>query len=237
MAHRGGLFYRPENSLAAFEHSISLGIQWAECDIRLARDNVPVLHHNDRIALPVGGSKTVRELDSRELARIDIGGGEVVPTLRELLKRFGGKMRIDLELKELDAVERVIPLLSEMRMTERVVISSFIPEALQLARDLAPGIPRGLLVDRLTGRIVGGRSAVRAALMLGCGFLLPHFHRLSREMVAAAREEGMRVIPWTVNQTEDARAAVELGVDGLISDRPDQFFSLIPNQATRVSSR
>lgn len=229
IAHRGGLYYRPENSLAAFEHSVSLGVDWAECDIRLSRDLVPVLHHDDRIDLPSKGDKGIRELDRQELASFDIGGGERVPTLQEVLEKYGNTLHFDIELKELDTVERVIEIVLEMQLAGRVIISSFIPEALQLSRDIAPQIPRGLLVDRLTGRIIGSKSAVKAGVMFHCEYFLPHFAALSADWVSAAKNEGMKVIPWTVNRLDDGKRLVDLGVDGLVTDRVDQFFPLLPN--------
>ncbi len=229
IAHRGGLYYRPENSFTAFEHSISLGAEWVECDIRLSRDLVPVVHHDDRISLPTGGDKGVRELDHNTLAKMDIGGGESVPVLKEVLHRFGRKLCINLELKELDAVEKVIHLILDMGLVERVIISSFIPEAIQLSRDIAPEIPRGLLVDRLTGRIVGPKSAVKAGAMFRCEYFLPHYSALSADWVSAAKNEGMKVLPWTVNRLDDGKRLIDLGVDGLVSDRIDQFFPLLPH--------
>ncbi len=227
IAHRGGLYYRPENSLAAFEHSVLLGVKWAECDVRLSRDHVPMLHHDDRIDLPAGDDKGIRELDANELAKLDIGGGEPVPSLREVLERFGEKLCFDIELKELDSVGKVVEVVLELQLSGRVMISSFIPEALQLARDIAPEIPRGLLVDRLTGRIVGPKSAVKAGAMFHCEYFLPHFTALSADWVLAARNEGMKVIPWTVNRLDDGKRLVDLGVDGLVTDRVDQFFPLL----------
>lgn len=227
IAHRGGLFYRPENSRAAFEHSLSLGIEWAECDVRLSRDLTPVLHHDDRIALPKGRDKGIRELSVRELASIDIGGGESVPTLKRVLQEFGQNLHFDIELKELDTIEKVIQLIHNLNLIDRVIISSFIPEALQAARDISPAIARGLLVDRLTGRIIGPKSAVKAGVMFQCQYFLPHYLGLSSEWISAASSEGMKVIPWTVNKLEDGKKLIEQGVNGLISDRADQFFSLI----------
>ncbi len=230
IAHRGGLFYRPENSLAAFENSISLGIEWAECDIRLSKDGQPVVFHDDRIPFQIGATRSVRDLTAAELSKVDIGGGETVPTLDELLNQIGHRMRLDLELKELDAVSAVIDSVRQANLKERVIISSFIPEALQLSRDIEPRIDRGLLVDRLTGRIMGGRSAVRAALLLGCKYFLPHYRSLTVEWIQAVQKEGMLVVPWTVNLMTEAEALIELGVNGLISDRPDQFLPLLANR-------
>jgi len=198
-----------------------------ECDVRLAKDQVPVIFHDEAVRLPDGREKPIRELDHKRLGTIDIGGGEAIPTLKEALRRFGVRLFFDVEIKELDAVKKVLNIINTMSLSGRTMVSSFIPEALQTARDIAPQIERGLLVDRLTGGIMGGKSAIKAAAMLGCAFFLPDYRALSGKWVTAAQSEGMKVVPWTVNRLEDGKALIENGVDGLISDRPDQFHFLL----------
>jgi len=220
IAHRGGLFYRPENTFAAFEYSIEQGIEWVECDVRLSRDTIPVIIHDDRLHLSGGGKLAVRDLSYQQLSTYDMGGGESIPTLEDLIKRLGNRLHFDLEIKEIDAVEKVIALVREYEVTDRIILTSFIPDALQIVKELAPEITRGLLIDRFTGRLAGGRSAVHAAKLLGCKYFLPHFHRISQEWVSAAHNEGLKVITWTVNHIDDVQKMLEYGVDGLISDCP-----------------
>ena len=136
-------------------------------------------------------------------------------------------MIFDLEIKELDAVGEVIKVVKQCIESERVMVTSFIPDALQTARQLAPEIVRGLLVDRLTGRLAGGNAAVKAAHLLGCDYFLPHFHRLSPEWSRAAHNEGLKVIPWTVNKIENVEKMLSCVVDGLISDDPRAIKNMI----------
>jgi len=220
IAHRGGLFYRPENTMAALENAREMKMKWIECDIRISRDNVPVLIHDERINSNGGAKPIVRDLDYSELKNYDVGGGEYIPTLEQVLTEFGSDLMFDLEFKELDAVEKVIKVVNKCIDHERVMFTSFIPDALQNARKSAPEIVRGLLVDRLTGRLAGGKSAVKAARLLGCDYFLPHFHRLSPEWSRAAHSEGMKVVPWTVNKIENVEKMLDCQVDGLISDDP-----------------
>ncbi len=220
IAHRGGLQHRPENTLAAFRFAAQRGIDWVECDVRLSGDGVPVLVHDERLPDPNGGMRAVGELSYRQLKRIDFGNGESVLRLEELLSRFRNRLRFDIEVKELEAAERVLNLIEEHRLGDRAVVTSFIPEALQVVQEHAPNLARGLLVDRVFGRLVSGRSAIKAAILLGCSWFLPHFHSLSRGTISAAHAEGLRVIPWTVNRPEEALKLIDNGVDGLISDRP-----------------
>jgi len=223
IAHRGGLFYRPENTLAAFQHQLELGIRWVECDLRLGRDGAPVLVHDDRLMVPGSGYRQVREMSLKQLQQYDAGGGEGVPTLRRLFEKFGNSLFFDLELKELDAVEPVVKLISEFKVASRLFLTSFIPEVLQQLREIAGELPRGLLIDRISGVLVDGNSAVHTAGLLGCRYLLPEFHILNRDWIASAHAAGIGIIPWTVNRLRDAERLKEMGVDGLISDKPDQF--------------
>ncbi len=227
IAHRGGLYYRPENSIAAFEHSVELGIEWVECDVRLTRDNVLVLHHDDGRSGHGNGRKAIHDLDYEQLKSMDIGGGQHIPTVSDMLEKFKDKLHFDLELKEIDTVEKILPLLEQLGAIERVVISSFIPEALQLVKELMPQIRTGLLIDRLTGNITGGRSAVNGALLLGCSFIAPDYRIIKPDWIETAKSEGLRTVAWTVNHMQDGIRLVDMGIDGLISDRPDRFIPLV----------
>ncbi|MDP8237995.1 MAG: glycerophosphodiester phosphodiesterase [Candidatus Hatepunaea meridiana] len=221
IAHRGGLYYRPENSIAAVDYIYKQNIHWIESDVRMSKDGIPVLFHDERLHVPGLGNRAVRELHSRDLKKIDVGGGEMIPTLEGLLKRFGDKLSFDFDIKELDAVERVIALIKKFKLEQKIVITSFIPEALQRSLELAPDIKRGFLLDRLTGALVDGQHAVNAALLLKCDFFIPHFKLLSLDWAGTAQAKGLKVMVWTVNRLNDARKLIEMGVCGLISDRPD----------------
>ncbi|MFH0766353.1 MAG: glycerophosphodiester phosphodiesterase family protein [Calditrichota bacterium] len=223
IAHRGGLFYRPENTRAAFSHIVERGVRWIETDVRMTHDGVLVLCHDDRVTMPSGDLEAVRDLTYRQLRSHDAGGGETIMRLKDLLDEFGGRLSFDLEIKELDVVPKTVDLLREYRLERRVFLSSFMPEAMQEARELAPEIDRGLLVDRVVGRLVGGKGAVNAAILLDCRYFLPHLNRISASWVQTAHDAGMKVIPWTVNRPEDMKRMISLGVDGVISDRPDNL--------------
>ncbi len=151
VAHRGGLFYRPENTLAAFDYSLEHNILWVECDIRLSKDGVPVLVHDDRLEMPHGNLRAVRDMTFGELSSIDVGGGECIPTLKAFLERFRDNLRFVIEFKELDGTMRIIKLIEDLGVADRVILQSFIPDVLQVAKDVAPEIPRGFLVDRIAG--------------------------------------------------------------------------------------
>ncbi|MCF7809891.1 glycerophosphodiester phosphodiesterase [bacterium] len=227
VAHRGGMFYRPQNSMAAFEYTLTHGIDWIECDVRLSSDGIPVLFHDERVQAPGRGNCEIRETTAEELRTVDIGGGQTLPAVSDLLDKFGNKLNYDFDIKVLDGVDKVIELVREYGIQENCMISSFYAEALQRSREIAPEITRGYLIDRLTGRLVNGKAAVRAAKLLKCKYFLPHFKLLSQDWAEAALAGGLRIIPWTVNRVEDAQRLIDCGVSGLISDRPDYLKALM----------
>jgi len=213
--------------MAAFENSLALGIRWVECDVRLAAGGAPALSHDERVPTPGAGWQPLRELDAEQLQSCDMGGGEPVPLLRQLFAALGRELYFDLEIKELDVVEPVVELVAEFGLEERVVMTSFIPEALQLAVQEAPHLSRGLLLDRITGALVDARSAVNAARLLDCRWFQPEYRTTDAEMVRLAHQEGFKVVPWTVNRPADVERLMEMGVDGIISDRPDIFIKKV----------
>ncbi len=233
IAHRGGMFYKPQNTLAAFGYSVQQRILWAECDIRLSRDGVPVVVHDDRILMPDGTKRAIRDLTVADLLKIDAGGGEYIPSLQEVLSLYSRNLSFYIEIKELDAVATTIEILRAGIDLEKIFISSFLPDALQLLKETDPDITRAFLVDRLAGKIAGCKSAVKTAALLECKYFLPQYRRVKPEWVKAAHDEGIKVIPWTVNKLKDASRMIECGVDGIITDCPLALKELIP--AARIA--
>ncbi len=214
------MFYNPENSQSAFQFCVDNDFSWVECDIRLTRDRVPVVFHDDRLALNGGHKCALRDVNYDELAEFHLKNGEPIPRLEDVLEQFGKMLHFDLEIKELDAARSVIEMVREFGVIKRVIISSFLPDVLQVCRNLEPLIERGFLIDRLAGKLTGSQNAVQGAKLLGCRYLLPHFHRLNAEWVHEARQEGLKIIPWTVNSHSDIEKFWHLHTDGIITDKP-----------------
>jgi glycerophosphoryl diester phosphodiesterase len=239
-AHRGGAALRPENTIAAFDHGIACGAEGLEFDVHLSKDGVVVVHHDDTLERTTSGRGRVAGATAAELAEIDAGfhfcdgdGGYPfrgkrigVPTLHEVLRRYPSASLI-IELKEggEDLAHRVIDEVRAADAVDRVAIGSFYADALRAVRRYDPAIATG-----------AAREETRWALYRSwCGwgigatpyreFQVPEWSGftpiVTRRFVAAAHRAGVAVKVWTVNAAEDMRRLVSLGVDGLITDRPD----------------
>lgn len=212
IGHRGARALEPENTLRAVARGLEC-VEWVEVDVRLSRDGIPVVIHDPSVDRTTDGKGLVREMALADLRRLDAGQGERIPFLQEVLDRVGHRGGLVVEAKEVETVPAISPLLREYG-TQDVMLVSFHAGALPAARSLLPGLATGLIVSRPEG------DPVEMALRAGAGTVLPRLDLVSEELVRAARERGIRVIPWTLNSRDEVRRAVALGADGFATDDP-----------------
>jgi glycerophosphoryl diester phosphodiesterase len=185
-AHRGGSKLRPENTITAFDHGLSLGADGLEFDVHLSRDGVVVVHHDPTLERTTNGRGPLAALTADELARLDAGyhfgppsppespaasagqpadrpyrglvGG--VPTLREVLQRYrDARLIIELKLNDADLAHQTIDEIRAADAVERVALGSFGTRVLRAARAYEPRIPTGS--SREETRLALYRSWVR----------------------------------------------------------------------------
>lgn len=229
IGHRGARSTAPENTLAGLRQAVAEGASWVEFDVKLTSDGHPVLIHDETVDRTTNGKGKVAEMSLADIRALDAGGwfgrrfaGEKVPTLDEALELMSGlAMGFNLEIKpcpgrEVEtakvALERVRALWPSFRATP--VISSFQHASLAAARDAVPGLPRGLLAERLPA------DWKKLAEELGCSFIHPGTRALTREEVAAVKAAGYPMLVWTVNEPARARELTAWGVDSIITDSP-----------------
>ena len=119
IAHRGASRDRPENTLSAFDEALRRGADAIELDLQLSRDGVPVVYHDRTLARAGGGRRRMSQLTLAQLRRLDAGfrsdafGGERIPTLTAVLRRYARRTRLLLEIKtrERDGLQRHLELM------------------------------------------------------------------------------------------------------------------------------
>jgi glycerophosphoryl diester phosphodiesterase len=240
VAHRGAGKLAPENTLAAFRLGASHGYRMFECDAKLSSDGVPFLMHdatltrttNARDIFGPAASPVAGDHEWSELARLDAGGwhsrpyaGEPLPTL-ENVSRFclAGGHCLNIEIKPTPGAERrtgeVVARHADRLWNNAPVaplLTSFQLEALRGALDTAPNLPRGLLLDTLE------KGWLETALALECVAVVCNHALWDAGTVKQARDAGLRCLSYTVNDEWAAQRLVDLGTDGIITDRVDLF--------------
>jgi len=233
-AHRGGAALRPENTLLAFDHGLSLGADGLEFDVRLSRDGVVMVHHDPTLDRTTSGTGPLAAHTAEELGRLDAGyrfdgfrgkaGG--VPRLDDVLRRYtGARFIIELKVNDPALAHRTIDAVRAAGAVERTALGSFGTRVLRAARAYEPRISTG--ASREETRLALYRSWVRWPVRRPPykEFQVPEMAGSTRvvspRFVDYAHQAGVRVQVWTVNELADMRRLLTWGVDALISDRPD----------------
>jgi glycerophosphoryl diester phosphodiesterase len=215
IGHRGARGLEPENTMRSFRKALELGVDYIECDVHMTKDGHIILMHDHTVDRTTSGSGPVNSFTFDEIRKLDAGKGETIPTLQELLDLTRGKVKLHIELKDETATKPTVHLVEKNGMGGEVFLTSGKTETLKRVRELNASIP--------TEHIFGEPpdDAIDRALSVGSKRISCHISHLTGELVQKAHKSGLHVIAWPPNTVEDARKAVECGVDLICTDRPD----------------
>lgn len=232
VAHRGAGKLAPENTLAAFRLGAEHGYRMFECDVKLSADNVPFLLHDDKLDRTTNGIGTAGDHTWDQLGWLDAGSwhsrmyaGEPMPAFENIARWcLANKYMLNIEIKptpgrEAETGDIVARHAARLWAGQHVppLLTSFRPESLQAAQAAAPHLPRGLLLDTMwTGWLETG-------LALGCVAIVCNHALWDTSTVTQARSAGFRCLSYTVNDEWAAQRLMDLGTDGIITDRVDLF--------------
>lgn len=225
VAHRGGGALAPENTLAGIRLAARLGFAAVEFDVMLSGDGTPVLMHDETLERTTNGRGRVADTADAELFALNAGNCEPVPRLAEaaaLCRHYG--LLANVEIKPSAGLDRKTALVVVQEVvalwqgaTVPPLISSFSMEALEIARDLAPWIARGMLVERIPHNWHDELRRLGAAT-LHCSAGL-----LTDEAMTAVRAAGVPLLCYTVNERDEAGRLFASGAAALFTDRLDLF--------------
>jgi len=213
IGHRGAPAYEPENTLKSFRRAIELGADGIELDVRFTADGVPVVFHDEDLKRLFNMDVKLNSLTLHQIRELKING-ESIPVLEEVVREFGKKTIMFIELKEVGREEEVVRIIRENGDIEKTLIISFHPEALRNVKRVEPHAEVGLIVYRPPVRI-------RDALELKCSAVLPHYSLVTPRLVQELHAHGLAVYVWTVNDVALAKKMRGYGVNGIATDRPD----------------
>ncbi|MCH8611720.1 glycerophosphodiester phosphodiesterase family protein [Arsenicicoccus dermatophilus] len=226
LAHRGGAQLAPENTLAAFERSVALGVRYLESDIRLTADGEIVCFHDETVDRVTDGTGPVNRLTLAQARRLRVCGQGGIPTLVEALEIFP-EACFSIDLKDAAAIGPLVQVLRQRRYRERVCVAGAWDGWLRQVRAEVPGVSTSLGWRSLTTLIACSRAGVPVPRWIASADFAHVPIRLGRvpvfveEVVHLAHSVGVRVITWTCNDPVAMDRLYSLGVDGVISDRPD----------------
>jgi len=261
--HRGCRGHLPENTLPAFQRAIELGVDTLELDCGVTKDGVVVVHHDRRLNPDVARGPdgewvqapgpTIYSLTSEEVQRYDVGrirpgseyaqrfphqhaiDGTRIPRLADLFAMAGTKVRYNIETKllpthreETVTPEEFVRLLTHeiQKAKVKATIQSFDWRTLKITERTAPQIETVYLTETRDAEPQNVASA-------GGRIWSPSLKDVTQRKLSIAKSLGLRVVAWTVNEPADIDTAIDIGLDGIISDYPDRVIAELKRRGAR----
>ena len=218
-AHRGGASEAPENTLPAFERAVQLGYTYLETDVHVTADGVLVAFHDTDLSRTCGRPGIITELPWSDVSAARVGGREPIPLMEDLLEAFPDA-RFNIDCKSNAAVDALVAAIKRSNCGPRVCISAFDDRRLRRLRvALGPGVctslgPAQIASLRFLGRTAGGGAAAQVPVKQGRVTLV------DERFVSGAHRRGLQVHVWTIDDADEMRRLLDLGVDGIMTDRP-----------------
>jgi glycerophosphoryl diester phosphodiesterase len=230
-AHRGGASEAPENTMPAFEHAVRLGYRYLETDAHVTADGVLVAFHDDRLDRVTDGTGVIAELPWSAVQQARVDGREPIPLLEDLLTAWPD-VRVNIDPKHDAAAEPLAAAIVRTGSVDRVCIGAFSDRRIAVVKALVgPALctsmgPREVaqLVSASRGLPGGGR------LRSPCAQVPVNQGRVAlvtRRFVEAAHRLGIQVHVWTIDDRAEMARLLDLGVDGIMTDRPQVLKDLL----------
>lgn len=243
IAHRGSRLLWPENTMEAFSGAVALGYQHLETDLHITSDGVLVCIHDDTLDRTTSGEGPVEDVTLSELEGLDAGyrhasgdgyafrgRGIKVPTFEELASSFPDASLV-VDLKTDGLVDALAALIEREVLHDRLIVGSFDDDRLDefrkatsgnVATSTGPAMARLWVIASRVGRGAGGDAQA-----LQVPIQIRGVRVVDERLLRVAHESEMQVHVWTVNDRDEMERLLDIGVDGLITDRPDILKALL----------
>jgi glycerophosphoryl diester phosphodiesterase len=219
-AHRGGTGAHPENTLAAFTHAASLGYTYLETDVHLTADGVLVAFHDPDLERTCDRPGLIAELSWSEVAAARVAGREPIPRFDDLLEALP-EARFNIDCKSDGAVDALVSALTRHGALDRVCVGAFSDRRLRrLRRALGPDLCTSLgpvETARLTFGMPTSASLHAAQVPVRSGPV----EVVTERRIERAHRRGLQVHVWTIDDSTEMERLIDLGVDGIMTDRPE----------------
>jgi len=233
-AHRGGTSAHPENTLPAFQHAIDLGFRYLETDVHATRDGVLLAFHDEELDRVTDMTGRIAEMDYAQVANARIEGQEPIPLFAELLASWP-EARFNIDPKQDNAAAPLAKVLSDANALDRVCVTSFSDKRTAGIREiLGPRLCTGLGPLGTTrmrfSSLSGPFAGIWGKFVQGCLQIPTHqfgVRLVDRRLIEHAHQRGLQVHVWTIDDAEEMRRLLELGVDGVMTDRPEVLKSIL----------
>lgn len=222
IGHRGAMGYEPENTLLSFKKAMELNVDMIELDVHVCKTGELVVIHDDKVNRTTNGRGYVAEKTLNELKKLDAGKGEKIPILKEVLDLINKQTKINIELKGKNTAKPVSDIIEKYVKEKQwdyddFLVSSFNYNELEKFHGLNPKIRIGIIVDKKHD------NSLKLAKKLNTYSIHPSIKLINKEFINKAHKVNLKVLVWTVNNSNNIKKMESLGIDGIFTNYPDKI--------------
>jgi glycerophosphoryl diester phosphodiesterase len=225
LGHRGCAGLEPENTIRAFRRALNLRVDLIEFDVRMTKDKKLIIIHDEKLDRTTNGCGFVKDFNFAEIRKFDAGKEEKIPLFEEALDFLKNeKPTIVIEIKEPESTEKILEIIAQKKLKNKVLIVSFWHNVLKKIKELETKIKTGaILAGRPINPILIAREAKTNLLCLRHEFI-------DEALVKDCHKNDIKINAWTVNEPEDIERMIKLGVDIISSDYPDRVLEKLKQE-------
>lgn len=219
VGHRGAAGHEPENTLRSFRRAIELGADWIELDVRMSKDGVLMVMHDETVDRTTDGTGEVAMLTLNELKRLDAGKGEKIPMLQEVIDLAKGKAKIDIEIKNKGIERDVVDIIDRNGIVRKCMVSSFKPDIIKKVKELNEDIKTAVITSKVPEDKAGYVDSIMKET--GADAIMASKKVTDAVLVSIVHKKGLEIGIWNADTPAEIRLYADMSPDYLCSNYPD----------------
>ena len=228
-AHRGGSIEAPENTIESFEYSIELGSSYIETDVQLSSNGIPYIFHDNDLKRLFGKNIIFNSLHSDEIDELILFDKYKIPTLESTLQKFPDTL-FQIDVKTDEVVLPTMEVIKKTNSTDKVCIASFSSKRLKQVHNLYPEICLSMGPFEVMKLLLASFGLYRKKVPGNC-LQIPIYQYgiklVTKRFINYIHSIGLKIHVWTINDEDTMQRLIDLGVDGIITDRPKTLKDLL----------
>jgi glycerophosphoryl diester phosphodiesterase len=232
LAHRGGSFESFENTIESFYYSQSLGCKFIETDVQVSSDGIPYIFHDETLTRLLGKNDVFSNLDSSEIEDLRIFKSHKIPRLDETLQTFPD-MYFQIDVKTDEVAMPALEVIHKCRAEDRVCIASFNSPRLSRVNSKYPEICLSMGPNEVSKMLLSSFGLYKKTIIGDCLQVPMYYYGIkvvTKRFVDFVHSKGLKICVWTINDKKTFKKLIDIGVDGIITDKPKLLFQVLNSE-------